>query len=192
MLSRMGKIPVDALPVQAFVDAACLYCDLVDRSDALPAFVLLREAETRLLALYTAALALPDPEPPSDDLVSESIAHEDWLVVFRRLQSALGPYDFYREIFDPAAMGDPGGSIDTGDEPVVSSLADDLADIWRDLRAGLNIWDGASDAARSNLVAEWRESFASHWGQHLVDGLRAIHWWRYVHHVGQTIDAPEA
>jgi Domain of unknown function (DUF5063) len=193
MLSRMGMNPISAtLPVQAFVDVARRFCDLVDRADTLPASALLEEGELRLLELYTAALSLPDPEPSSDELRSDSISHQDWLVVFRRLQSALGPHDFYREIFDPAAMGDPGGSIDTGDEPVVSSLADDLADIWRDLRAGLNVWDGAADVARSDIVVEWHESFVSHWGQHLVDGLRAIHWWRHVHHVGRTIDAPEA
>ena len=143
-----------------------------------------------MLELYIAALSLPNPEPSGDELRAASIAHEEWLVVFRQLQLKLGPYDFYREIYDPAAFGDPGGAIDTGDEPVVSSLSDDLADIWRDLRSGLRVWDDASADIQSDLVSEWRESFVSHWGQHLVDGLRAIHWWRHVHHVDP--DAPEA
>lgn len=189
----MGKQPVSlTAPVEAFVDASRRYCDLVDRADSLAAPALLKEAEPLLLCLYTAALALPNPEPSSDEVRSVSISHEDWLAVFRRLQGALGPHDRYREIFDPAAMSDPSGAIDTGDEPVISSLADDLSDIWRDLQSGLSAWDLAADDVRSDLVGEWRESFVYHWGQHLVDGLRVIHWWRYVHHVGQTIDAPEA
>ena len=189
----MGKQPISlTASVEAFVDASRRYCDLVDQADSLAAPALLKEAELLLVRLYTAALALPSPEPSSGELRSASISHEDWLAIFRRFQRALGPHDLYREIFDPAAMGDPSGAIDTGNEPVVSSLADDLSDIWRDLQAGLSAWSLVDDDGRSDIVGEWRESFISHWGQHLVDGLRAIHWWRYVHHVGQAIDAPEA
>jgi hypothetical protein len=178
--------------VSRFVDVSRRYCDLIEQAEPPTAPLLFQAAELILLELYVAALGLPNPEPTADELRGARISHEEWLVVFRRLQRTFGPYDFYREIYDPAALGDPDGAIDTGDEPVVSSLADDLADIWRDLRSGLLVWNDAADDIRSDLVSEWREAFVSHWGQHLVDGLRAIHWWIHVHHIGRSIDAPEA
>jgi hypothetical protein len=168
---------------RAFVDIATQYCDFILRVDNREGADVLLEAERLLPALYIAALDLPDTQS-SDGPWPEGITHERWRVVFLSLRSSLGVYDRYREIYDPAAMADPSGAIENGDAPVEASLADDLADIWRDLQAGVRVWPGADEGKRRDLTGYWQESFSSHWGQHLVDALRAIHWWRHVHHAG--------
>lgn len=146
---------------------------------------LLTELEGALPELYAAVLALPELEPSDEPWPAERDGHEQLRARFHDLRAALGPYDLYREIFDPAALAEPGGAIDGGADPVVASLADDLSDIWWDLTAGLRRWGPASEQERLDVVWCWRESFAMHWGQHLVDALRAVHWWRHVHHVGE-------
>ncbi|MCW2753202.1 MAG: hypothetical protein JWQ32_613 [Marmoricola sp.] len=53
------------------------------------------------------------------------------------------------------------------------SLADDLADVWRDLREGL---DALTMNARWDDVAwEWRFGLDVHGGKHAVEAVRAIH-----------------
>ena len=64
-------------------------------------------------------------------------------------------------------------SLRSPDSPeVTGSLADDIADVYRDLRTGLRKWQrGESGGA----LWEWRFNFEAHWGQHADDALRAIH-----------------
>lgn len=174
----------DSPEVLRFVAAAGDAVALVEGARALHSPELLRAAEVTLLRLYLAALELPEVEPSDAHEWQAGIPHHEWRRVFDALRQALGPCDLYREVYDPAALGDPAGSIEGGDEPVVSSLADDLADIWRDLRPGLRAWDAAAPVLRMDLLFEWRSSFSSHWGQHTADALRAVHWWRHVHHAG--------
>jgi len=178
--------------VVSFVDVATRYCTLIERAAPLTSAELLAEVERLLPALYSTVLALPDVEPTDDQCQTERIPHEEWRVIHDQLREVLGARDEYREIYDPVAVSDPAGAIERGDEPVLVSLADDLADIWRELRAGLNTWSQADEMHRANILFEWRSMFSGHSGQHLVDALRVIHWWRHVHHVGEPDEAPEA
>jgi hypothetical protein len=57
-------------------------------------------------------------------------------------------------------------------EPVAGSLSDDLLDVYRDVGKGLRLWD--ADALTA-ATWEWRFSFESHWGDHAIDALRALH-----------------
>jgi len=57
-------------------------------------------------------------------------------------------------------------------EPTIHSLSDDLADIYCDLRSGLNALDDGMDPV--DVIWEWRFSFTSHWGDHVLEALRAL------------------
>ena len=48
---------------------------------------------------------------------------------------------------------------------MAGSLADDAADIYRDLPSGLN----------DNAVGEWRFGFDNNWGKHAAEALYALH-----------------
>ncbi len=68
----------------------------------------------------------------------------------------------YWEVFDPFEQ----------DEPVCCDLIDDLTDIVNDLQYGILEYETGKIG---NAVFEWKLSFDSHWGQHLVDALRVLH-----------------
>jgi hypothetical protein len=57
--------------------------------------------------------------------------------------------------------------------PVRGSLADDLRDVYSDVRRGLALWD--SPAPPDAAIWEWRFQFEIHWGDHAIDALRALH-----------------
>ncbi len=75
---------------------------------------------------------------------------------------AFEKFEIYWEVFDPYEL----------DQPVAGSLSDDLLDVYRDVRGGLALWESRHDA---DAIWEWRFSFESHWGDHAVDALRALH-----------------
>jgi hypothetical protein len=142
--------------VDIFVGEARAYCSFVEQASSLTLVERLRTARERLLGLYSAALSLPSVEPddrgasPSADVPAEWPGFED--------------KDVYWETFDPYEHQDH--------EPVAGSLADDVLDVYRDIRRGLTLWNASQTR---NAIWEWRFHFDVHWGDHAVDALRALH-----------------
>lgn len=147
--------------IRAFASDARDYCAWCEGARASDPGQLLSEAVRHLARLYAAALDLPEvefsdhPDPPS-------MEHEAWSAMFKSF--GVLPFSWYREVFDP--------SIDGAEEPVIGDLADDLADIYKDLVEGIWLLDrGHAKAA----TWSWKTSFGAHWGLHAVSALRALH-----------------
>ena len=87
-----------------------------------------------------------------------------WQAVYDRCAAL--PFSDYSKVFEPLDV--------PPEEPVLANLADDLADIFRDLVRGLALYH-SGNAAEAEW--EWRESFDSHWGRHASSALGAlVHW----------------
>jgi hypothetical protein len=57
-------------------------------------------------------------------------------------------------------------------EPIFFSVSGDLAEIWQDLKIGLQVLDAGS---AKNAAAEWHYSFRYHWGpNHATHVLRPL------------------
>ena len=113
-----------------------------------------------LLALLQAAvLPLPDNCPTTgsaDDLIST----EAWKERYARFE--LLPIKGYWKVFDALVM----------EQPVFNTLADDLSDIWRDLKQGLLLYDSGNV---EEAIWQWRFNYEIHWGRHLLGAEYAIH-----------------
>lgn len=118
----------------------------------------------RLLAnLYSKVLELPVGNPNSDfDPDKYRITDEEWHQCFKRFGSL--PFNYYWVILNPADIKNE--SLGMGD------LADDLADIYRDIKFGLVLYQ---DGHEAEAVWEWRNGFAIHWGGHAASALYALH-----------------
>ena len=167
--------------VLAFRDRAEAACVAIERHAEYPLGAFLAKLEPTLVALYAAALALPDVEPATVRQLPTAVSHDARMELYRALNEKLGEHAFYWEAFDPW-----GGA---GDNFLQAGLGDDLADIHHDLRKGLAAWDPTDAERLADVVWHWRFGFQTHWGQHLADGLRALHWLRHVHHV-DALDEP--
>lgn len=76
------------------------------------------------------------------------------------------PFQYYSEFFRPIA--------EPPEEPVTGDLADDLMDIYIDLKNGLRYYDVGRI---SDAVFEWAFSFGVHWDRHATGALRVLHCW---------------
>jgi hypothetical protein len=118
------------------------------------------QSATRLTAeLFAAALFLPDSEPAEVD--APSLGEEQRNRVGERLRSF--PFQYYWEIFHPIT--------ETPEEPVCGDIADDLGDIYFDVKAGLLVYPTSVQAA----IWQWRMTFGFHWGKHATSALRALY-----------------
>jgi hypothetical protein len=145
--------------VDDFAAAAERYCAFVDASDALHRDDLILRLQDHLVGLYSAALRLPAGEPSESNL--RDVRHDEWSRLNQRLALKLGDFDSYSFVFDPYELDST---------PVVSSLADDVASVYQDLKDGLATIEEGRDAA----AWEWRESFKTHWGRHATHALYAV------------------
>ncbi len=145
-----------------FAVAVRSYCDWVEGAHSTEGrYADMLQARRHLASLYATALGLPEVEC---EWVDSVLTHEDYMQTYRRFDSL--PVGYYGRVFDPL-------DLDAGDASL-GDLVDDLADIWRDLKEGLLLFDaGRRDAAG----ASWQESFTIHWGVHAVNALAVIHYW---------------
>lgn len=81
--------------------------------------------------------------------------------LFTCLRHALADRDSYWLEFDCAAEGS---------DAMTGSLADDLTDIYCELKDGL----GLLDVDPRDALAAWSTGYARHWGQHLIDAERHL------------------
>jgi hypothetical protein len=126
-----------------------------------------------LSRLYALAHDLPDIELPDDapdisDSINVTIA--EWKQVSDRVRSILGTQVAYWAYIDPTEPSE------SPDEPVFGNLADDLADIYRDIKPGLRAWATGDDRYLTSIILAWKfPLFGSNWGVHAVSALRALH-----------------
>lgn len=80
--------------------------------------------------------------------------------LFTRLAATLGDRDSYWLEFDSVH--------DT--HAMTGSLADDLTDIYCELKHGLRSVDESPEVA----LQAWKDGFTHHWGQHLIDAERHL------------------
>ena len=119
-----------------------------------------------LSRLYAQGLELPmtDFDP---DLEGGAISHEEWHDHFRRIGARL-PFGYYKAVMEPFELDkleDPAG---------VADLADDLADIHRDLLRGFF----AADAGDPQTACfAFRQSLWIHWGEHATSAIHALQLW---------------
>jgi hypothetical protein len=114
-----------------------------------------------LASLYSGALSLPNHDA-GEDIEEEAVSDGQWKVIYRRFGAL--PFNYYLEFFSPAKLDD--------DEHVTGDLADDLADIYRDLKEGLSLYDLGH---RKEAVWDWKSNFYMHWGRHASSALHALH-----------------
>jgi hypothetical protein len=142
-----------------FASAAREYCLW---AEAAPGETDMLVARRHLASLIAFALVLPDAAPDSKD--PDAIPTDAWRAIFQRFGEL--PVNYYNNCVDPLHA--------CGAEPSLGDLADDLADIWRDLKGGLVLFDAGHAIA---AAFAWRESFITHWGRHASSALYIVQCW---------------
>lgn len=152
--------------LRAFAHEVRAYCQWCERPEPNETEYAAARAALRFVGmLQQLALPLDFPEdPPVID--ADRPSQDEWQAVCRRFKSM--PFSYYNGFFDPHE------NVGVTSEAGVDDLLDDLADIWRDLRHGLDLWDAGEEAAAQ---WEWVFGYRSHWGRHAAGAQYALHCW---------------
>lgn len=139
-----AKIKAVDQPIDSFEDLARRYCNLLDAETPIGASLFARECLILLLRLYEGAMRLPDTVACKED--APRVSHQAWKTMFDSIGRRMPGRDVYWTVFEPLEL-EP-------ETPVVGLLADDLADVWRDLKSGLLLIDNGGPNCRNRAVWE--------------------------------------
>lgn len=146
---------------QALVDAIRDFCLMIEHAS--------KVENRRWLAdigriLPRIKLAMAQLDIPNSELKHFSLSDlDDRFELFCRLRQHLGEFDAYWLEYDPS----------TEREEMSGSLAGDFADIYFELRRGLNLLK--SDAKnQKHALKIWQSGYTLNWGQRLMDAERHI------------------
>lgn len=159
--------------IERFAILVRQFCSVIDEAANLDRAEILGRIYPLLPKLIDQAIALPKIEESEeaedtqtdDDLPKASRwTHEERRQLFKLLQERLAGWDQYWVIFDP----------NNDMDPILGSLADDLIDMYFDLKEGLALHE-SGQSEPNQVILEWRSSFDIHWGEHALGALRTIH-----------------
>ncbi len=148
-------ISVMGLP-SGFIGRVREYVQLIESFGSMPLLRFLARVAELLTKLYSATWTI-EPTRPTDEAV---VARRP--SPLKQLAERLGAFELYFCVFGARVR----------DEPVVGSLADDLADIYLDLAGALDKFDAGR---HDDAVWDWRFALRGHAGDHLVRALPALH-----------------
>jgi hypothetical protein len=134
------------------------FCDLIERAHELDS-AWLHDLALLLPQLHVAVDSLEEARGSGFPVVEEDL--DTRFEIFSRLRRLLGANDGYWMEFDVAYDG----------QSMTGSLADDLTDIYCELKQGLSLWEQEPGLA----VGGWHTGYRTHWGQHLVDASRHLY-----------------
>ena len=123
---------------------------------------------TKLLPLlYAKAVILEVPETVFDEVPERFVSEDDYQYVREKIEALLGNDNIYLEVFHP--------QMKYSDTPIAAFISEDLADIYQELKDfAANYRIGVADIM-NDALAVCLEAFAEHWGQKLLNALRALH-----------------
>jgi hypothetical protein len=159
--------PAYSRTVVEFVAVANEYCKYAGHASEIKGDEMLRILQRLLPLLYLKASLLPSLEPYFEDGNEKFVNESDWFRVNDDFKEKLGTANDYPDISDDK-LNDTEGYI-------MSSLAENLADMYQDLKNFLLLYQTGTPEVMNDAIWECRMNFESYWGQKLVNSLRAIH-----------------
>lgn len=135
----------------------------------------------KLLPLLYLKTSLVDvSEVESDGNVERFVSEDDYLFVKEQVEQLLGVDDSFLETFHP--------DMPYSDTPIASFVSENLADIYQELKDFAANFQIGEEEIMTAALQMCVEAFAEHWGQKLLNSLRALHALRYNDGFGEEED----
>lgn len=112
--------------------------------------------------LYIKGSLLPDIEPNDSSANTKYVTEEHWQEIFMAAEEKFGKDDKY---WFP----------DQNNDLMKESIADNLADIYQDMKDFIVLFQDARLASKENAVADLKFLFGIHWGARISKALYHLH-----------------
>lgn len=160
-----------------FATAAAETCLFLERCAQLDKVKFIDQSTQLLPLLYLKTRLLKIPcSNEFEGFLERFVTEEDHRLVSTEIAALLGTDDTFLEVFHP--------DMPYSDTPIVAFISENLADIYQDLKDFAGNFQLGETSIMAAALEQCVNAFAEHWGQKLLNTLRALHALR----VGNTAD----
>ncbi len=121
--------------------------------------------------LYAKAVVLEIPAMVLDDAPERFVTEDDYQYVRESVEALLGNDNVYLEVFH--------SEMKYSDTPIAAFISENLADIYQELKDFAASYRIGVEDIMNDALAVSLEAFGEHWGQKLLNAVRALHALRY-------------
>ena len=158
-----SNLSKNVLEMAAVANEFCLFFENTEKKNKEE----ILEFSQRILPLiYLKGSLLPDITPEYPEANERFVTEVQWEEVFNSLREILQKDDEYW-IIDPQYINET--------EPVKSSISENIADIYQDMKDFLMLLKKNTLAAQQNAVFECKNLMQSHWGYRVGNTLTRVH-----------------
>ncbi len=150
-----------------FVTIANEFCLLLETSAKVSKIEFIETVQKLLPLLYLKACLLPKNESELEEEIEKFVSEADWEFIHTSVQTKMGGHDQFLEVFEE--------DMEYSETPVIASVSESFADMYQDLKDFLTSYRIGTLDVMNEALWDLTNSFYQHWGQNLVNSLRAIH-----------------
>ena len=154
-----------------FVTVAAEFCAFLERAEHMKRKAFVDTSLKILPLLYLKASLLPKCETIGDEAPETYVTEEIYEILRINLAGLMGEKDDYLDVFVQDMV--------YSDQPIKKSVSEDLADIYQDIKDFIFVFQLGLNETMNDSLAICQENFRLHWGQKLVNTLRALHEVKY-------------
>lgn len=134
----------------------------------------------KILPLLYLKTTLVEMDETDDDSSERFVNEDDYLYIKQQVETLLGADDAFLEVFHP--------DMPYSDTPIASFISENIADIYQELKDFAANYQLGETYIMESALYNFLQSFAEHWGQKLLNVLRALHAIRYSERFGVEED----
>lgn len=154
--------PCLSKPVLEMLTVANEYCLFFEKAGSFQKDEILAYFMRISPLLYLKATTLPEFDVTEDSYNERFVTEEQWENIFKNLRKIFGDMDVFYV-------------LDLHNDTRQASLAENMADIYQDMKDFVMLYQKNSIYAKENAVSEIRQLMITHWGPRAIDTLRACH-----------------
>ena len=154
-----------------FITVANEYCGFLELQNEFTADDFIDKLTKLLPLLYLKVSLLPRFNARMEEMPEKFVSEYDYSHLINNIAEKLGEQNDYLEVFHE--------EMQYSDTPIVASIAENLADIYQDLKDTLNNFELAAEDVMNDTMVVCQNNFETYWGQSLTNALRAVHQVRF-------------
>lgn len=154
-----------------FVTVASEFCNYLEQAEGCKRTTLVDTLLKIMPLLYLKASMLPPCETIGDEQLENHVTEYTYEILRINLAGVLAEKDDYLDVFV--------SDMKYSDRPIAQHISENLADIYQDIKDFVFVFRQGLNETMNDALVVCRENFAFHWGQKLVNTLRALHEVKY-------------
>lgn len=170
--------------VLEFATVVAETCLFLENSRTLAKEDFIQKSVKLLPLLYLKTSLVNTDELDTDDYAERFVTEEDYLFVKGQIETLLGADDAFLDTFHP--------DMQYSDTPIAAFISENLADVYQELKDFAANYQTAETETMESALYTCIQAFAEHWGQKLLNALRALHALRFSDRFGISDDGDDA